>query len=412
LSESFREKFEFISVCTPYDEKAVNLLEEFNFDAVKIAATSFMDWPLLERIVTTNFPIIASTAEATLDEIDNVVSFYKHRTKNFCLMHGVIDSSKNRELNQIDLFKTRYIDIGIGYSDQDSFKNIDSIKIAVAKGAKIFEKQIELECDNFALDKKRIHKLLQSIKDTLILCGVINERANISRKVNGSFVTARGLYALKDIKKGEKLQLANTYFSFLNHKDQLFAREMSKYREFVAKYDIGVNMPIMSKDVTSRYLREPVELIVKATKKLLDDCQIYLPHYVDMEISSHYGLDKFQEWGAVLIKVVNREYCKMLLVLFPNQNYPNHCHKQKEESLHILHGDVTINIEGKDKELNAGDLITIERGVYHSFKTKGGVIIEEVSTTYFKGDSYYEDDSIYSNPNRKVELSYWLQDKY
>ena len=83
------KKHHFISICTPFDEKSVDKIEELDFDIIKIASCSFTDWPLLERIVKTSKPIIASTAGTELIDIDNVVNFLQNRNKNFALMHCV-----------------------------------------------------------------------------------------------------------------------------------------------------------------------------------------------------------------------------------------------------------------------------------------------------------------------------------
>src|ERR1700690_1512201 len=79
----------FISMCTPFDEPSVDLIEEMGFEVIKVASCSFTDWPLLERIVETDKPLIASTSGATLEEIDKVVSFLQHRGKRFAIMHCV-----------------------------------------------------------------------------------------------------------------------------------------------------------------------------------------------------------------------------------------------------------------------------------------------------------------------------------
>jgi N-acetylneuraminate synthase len=65
----------FLSICTPFDEKSVDLIDQQKFNIIKIASCSFTDWPLLERVVRSDKPIIASTAGASLEEIDKVVSF-------------------------------------------------------------------------------------------------------------------------------------------------------------------------------------------------------------------------------------------------------------------------------------------------------------------------------------------------
>jgi N-acetylneuraminate synthase len=97
----------------------------------------------------------------------------------------------------------------------------------------------------------------------------------------------------------------------------------------------------------------------------------------------------------------------MLAVMFPGQAYPRHYHIHKDESFHILYGDLTVEIAGKEHALRKGDLISINRGISHSFHTQQGVIIEEIATTYLQGDSVYEDEIIAKNPNRKIFLTCW-----
>ena len=135
--------------------------------------------------------------------------------------------------------------------------------------------------------------------------------------------------------------------------------------------------------------------------------RIALPPYVDLEISHHYGLERFKESGAVLIHIINRAYSKMLVVMFPGQSYPRHHHIQKDESYHLLHGDLTVEINGEVTQLKEGDVLSINHGSPHSFKTVSGAIIEEVATTYVKGDSIYHDAVINENPNRKIYLTFW-----
>ena len=133
----------FISICTPFDECSVDLIEKQNYDIIKIASCSFNDWPILEKIATKNLPVIASTAGVSLEDIDKVVQFFTHREKKISLMHCVAEyptKIENLQLNQIDLLKKKYPDMTIGYSTHENPDNYESIKLAIAKGAKIFEK--------------------------------------------------------------------------------------------------------------------------------------------------------------------------------------------------------------------------------------------------------------------------------
>src|SRR5262249_32607712 len=99
-------QYGFLGICTPFDEASVGKGEELGFDVLKIASCSFGDWPLMERIAASKLPIIASTAGASLQDMDNVVSFFKHRSRPTALMHCVAaypTETAALQLNQIDL---------------------------------------------------------------------------------------------------------------------------------------------------------------------------------------------------------------------------------------------------------------------------------------------------------------------
>jgi len=162
------------------------------------------------------------------------------------------------------------------------------------------------------------------------------------------------------------------------------------------------------KDVDATHLREKVLAIVHASKKLLKEGNIVVPGRSELEISHHYGLDKFDTFGLVMITVVNREYCKKLLVMLPGQTHPEQFHKVKEETFVMLHGEMELKLDGVVSTAKAGDVITVERGVRHEFFTRTGVVFEEISSTHHATDSYYTDDSISANKQRKTHLSYWI----
>jgi quercetin dioxygenase-like cupin family protein len=141
---------------------------------------------------------------------------------------------------------------------------------------------------------------------------------------------------------------------------------------------------------------------------MLKQAKIIIPNGVDCSISAHYGLDKFNEYGVVIIDVLNREYCKKLLIMQAAQKHPSHTHKQKEETFHVLYGDLTVHLDGVIHSLKEGELLTVERGQNHSFETQSGVIFEEISTTHYKNDSFYDDESITNFHDRKIEYKLYL----
>jgi sialic acid synthase SpsE/quercetin dioxygenase-like cupin family protein len=395
------KKFDFISICTPFDEKSVDLIEKHDFDIIKIGSSSFTDWPLLERIAKTEKPIISSTAGASLEEIDMVVSFWEPTSK------------ENLELNQIDFLRERYPDVPIGYSTHEEPDNVNAIKIAIGKGATVFERHVGLKTDKYSLNDysstpEQINKWLLAAREAFIVCGVSNKRREISEKEKSDLRgLKRGVFAKRHIEKGEKIDLTNTFFAIPDIENQILANDFSKYMEFAANNEIETNKPVMFQDVDAKNLREKVLQIVKSVRQILIDSKISLPNKIEFELSHHYGIENFEQWGAVIISCINREYCKKLIIMLPGQKHPIHYHKKKEETFHVLYGDVTINLKGIEEEHKPGDIIVVERGVKHSFRSNNGAVFEEVSTTHYKNDSYYDDARILKNKNRKTEMTFW-----
>ncbi|MBI5191905.1 MAG: N-acetylneuraminate synthase family protein [Nitrospirae bacterium] len=406
----------FISICTPFDEIAVDLIEKHNFDIIKIASCSFTDWPLLEKIAKTDKPIIASTAGASIEDIDKVVSFFEHRDKQFCIMHCVGEyptGRNNLQLNQIDLLKNRYANIQIGYSTHESPDNLDAIKIAIAKGARVFERHVGLKTEKYAINgysstPEQISAWLDVAQEAYEMCGVAGERLEGSEKERTDLRgLQRGVFAKHGIKKGERIVIENSFLAIPNIEMQITANDMSKYTEFIANKDIEINQPVMRTDVTITNLRGRVLQIVNKISHLLMESKVVLPDKLEMEISHHYGIDMFDEWGAVIINCINREYCKKLIILLPGQKHPIHHHKMKEETFHVLYGDLAVNLDGEERNCKAGEMVIVEREMKHSFSSALGAIFEEISTTHYKDDSFYNDSNVLNNKNRKTFLTFW-----
>ena len=411
------KKLGFIAVCTPFDENSVDLILEHDFEILKIASCSFTDWPLLERVIQTDLPIIASTAGASLEDIDKVVSFFEHRNKEFTLMHCVAEyptGAEDLQLNQLDILKNRYPHVTIGYSTHEDPNNNDVVKLAIAKGARVLEKHVGVGTDKVKLNKssadpEMAKKWLASAAQAFDMCGVISQRAKPTEKATASLMSLRrGVFAKKKIKKGERIEAKDIFLAIPTSDGHVTGNDMSKYTIFTATKDIPEKGPVLFKDVEKVEIREKVYDIMGRIKDLLHESRIFIPNQLDFEISHHYGMERFDEVGATIITYVNREYCRKLIVMLPDQNHPEQYHKKKEETFIILYGDVKIILDGVEKECKAGDIVTVERGVKHIFRSKNGAVIEEVSSTHHKDDSYYTDPEIAKNTNRKTLLTYWV----
>lgn len=407
----------FLAMATPFDESSVDVIEDQRLDIIKIASCSFGDWPLLERVVTTDRPIIASTAGAALEDIDRVVSFFAHREKDFAILHCVGEyptADDKLHISQIDFLKARYPGVRIGFSTHENPANTDIVKMAMAKGAQIFEKHVGVPTDKYPLNAysaspEQIRAWLEAARYAMMVCGVGNTRLPPNPAESASLRSLRrGAFVHRDIQPGEVLRKEDVYFAFPPEDGQLTANDWSKYATFVAKSPIIKDAALSGANTKHDDVRAKAWDAAQQVKALLEESRITVPGNVGMELSHHYGIDRFNEVGLTLITVVNRGYCKKLLVSLPGQFHPEQFHNQKEETFHVLYGEVDITLNGVTNTYRPGAVINIEPGVRHAFVSSTGAVIEEISSTHFVNDSFYTDESIQNNKLRKTFLNYWM----
>jgi len=407
----------FLSMCTPWDENSVDKIVEHGFDFMKIPSCYVSDWPLLERIAQYDLPIVASTAGEPLEEVDRVVSFFKHREKSISIMHCVGEypaPDDHLHLGQIALLKKRYPEVEVGYSTHERPDNFDAVKIAIALGATMFEKHVGVPTEKYALNAysaapDQVRNWLKSASETFTMMGSLEKRYPAPPGEQAALRDlARGAFVKQAVRAGEVVQHGNVFFAMPNVQDQLVAQDFSKYSEYVAKSDIPADGAVMRENVNARNTRELVYKIVSDVKNLIKKRKVQVPGQCDLEISHHYGLEKFRESGLTAITVVNREYCKRLMVVLPGQKHPEQWHNHKDETYHILYGEIRLTLDRETRAHGPNSVVIIPRGVRHEFSTLVGAVIEEISSSYNPDDSYYSDGKIMSNPSRRTYVTNWM----
>jgi len=411
------ERQGFISMCTPFDEPSVEAMSRMNFQVFKVASCSFGDWPLMEAFGRVEKPIILSTACADEKMLDAVVSFFRNRNKPFSIMHCVSAyPTKGGELavGQIRYLKDRYPDVPVGFSTHEHPDNHTSIFMAVGAGAEIFEKHVGIPTDKYKINDysctpEQIGRWLAAAREAYEMYGTSNGRMDFTESaVKGIGAFTRGAFAKKALKDGDTFSAKDVFLAIPNVDNQVMAFDLSKYASFTAKRDIAANAPIPLDGITVRNSREKVGEITKVVADMLSRAGIILPNGVGCSISAHYGLERFNEYGAVIIDVLNREYCKKIIVMQPKQKHPTHKHLKKEETFHVLSGDLRVELDGVEHNLSTGALLTVGREMRHAFETVDGVIFEEISTTHYKDDSIYDDQAIMGFNDRKIEYRLFI----
>ena len=407
----------FLAMATPFDNASIATIVEQKLDILKIASCSFTDWPLLEEAVAANLPVIASTAGAELSDIDKVVSFLAHRNKDFAIMHCVGEyptADEKLHINQINLLQQRYPGVRIGFSTHEDPSNTDIVKMAVAKGATIFEKHVGVETEKYALNAYSANPLqiqawLEAARYAFTVCGVGDQRLPENTAEKASLRSLRrGVFLKHDVKVGVTITPDDVYFAFPPEDGQFTANDWSKYAQFTSSSNISKDAALTPTNAKRMDTRDTIWKIAQKVSNLIKESKITVPGGIDLEISHHYGLDKFDQVGLTMFTVVNRGYCKKLLVSLPGQQHPEQYHNKKEETFHVLHGEVHISLNGEKRVCFPGEVINVEPGVRHAFVSPTGSVIEEISSTHYKDDSYYTDESIMKNKMRKTHLTYWL----
>jgi mannose-6-phosphate isomerase-like protein (cupin superfamily) len=173
----------------------------------------------------------------------------------------------------------------------------------------------------------------------------------------------RGVFAGKDIPKGNQIERNDVFFAMPLHQGQMRSGE---WREgLIADKDYPVNGAI-GEDVTTQTVTEEELIygIILQVKGMLNNARIFIGEDASVELSHHhYGLARFREFGAVIITCISRAYCKKLVIQLPRQKHPYHYHAKKEETFQLLQGDLEVELNGQPYRLEPGDMFLSNRKI-------------------------------------------------
>lgn len=405
-----------LTMCTPFDEESVDVIENMDLDIIKVASCSADDRPLLERVAQSRKPVVVSTAGLRIAEIDWLVNFLEAEKVDFALMHCVSiypTPDELLQLNQISAMVNRYRSVPIGWSTHEDPNNVDAVKIALALGARLFERHVGIGNDRYTLNgysstPAQIETWLASHAKAKTMLGAPDRPPSSPEERRTLLELKRGVFLKQATTKGQVLTRDDVFFAMPVSDGQLIS---GSWREgLVADKDYpalaplpgGLSLPTVSDD-------QLIYQIMLQVRGMLNQANVHINADASIEISHHYGLKRFREYGAVIITCINREYAKKLVVQLPRQQHPYHFHKRKEETFQLIDGDLEIVKNGFHLSLTPGDTFLVEPESWHKFHTLTGAIIEEISTTHYNNDSFYEDPAIarLERSKRKTNVDNW-----
>jgi sialic acid synthase SpsE/mannose-6-phosphate isomerase-like protein (cupin superfamily) len=407
--ETFRKMVEYakskslLTMATPFDNESLPWIDELDIDIVKIASCSCDDWPLLNEVKKINRRIIISTAGMDFEDLDKVYDLFKNVNRDFSFMHCIGEYPtpiENSNLKRIKSMFERYKGINIGISTHESPTQKSIVPYAVAMGCKIIEKHVGVETEEISLNAYSCTASdMQKVIDEVAFVKITTEGESSLEK--GSLRgLKRGVYLRRNLDEGQIIREQDLYYAMPLQEGQASTAEI---RQVVGSRVQAASIKDSAVKLSECFTNNQIDImnsIKKQTIDTLEKSKIAIDVNEEIEISAHYGLENFSKTGCVIINKVNRAYCKKLLVVQKNQAHPTHHHVKKEETFELLSGDCTLVLNKRNVKLALGKPVLIPRGVDHSFSSEGGCIIEEISTTHFKGDSVYEDPDIF-----KLKLS-------
>ena len=416
----------FTLICTPFDEVSVGNVIKDKFDYLKIASCSATDWPLLEAIEkkVKKGRIICSLGGADEDEISTILSFFATRKMNVQFLYCVAkypSSPSEQNLEYFNHLRNFYGEKIAGISLHENPNEYLSGAIGYSMGARIFEKHIGLPTksiknNKYSVNLRQMERWLKYLNMAIEQVGTIsNRKLNLSHEKKQLQNFQRGVYLKTKINKksNNRITSDNVNFQFPKSKGQLSANQFSMFSDFSTKKDLYGDDQVLIKNLNIQNSRGKIIEIRNKIRDLAARANIIIPKSSRIEVSHHYGLEKFYQYGLSMIEIVNLSYCKKYLFLLKNQNHPPQYHKKKNETFLILFGTVELVITHNKKEkriiMKPGHIFTIEPLMIHKFKatSQNGAVIEEISTESIRSDSYYLDKAITKNKNRKSMVSFY-----
>lgn len=406
-----------LTMSTPFDEESVDVICEMGIDIIKIASCSADDRPLLQKVARVNKPVIISTAGLRTDDVDWLVNFMESERVNFALMHCVAlypTPDDKLQLDQIRQFKGRYRGVEIGWSTHEDPGNLSALQIAYALGARMFERHVGAKTDKYSLNAysstpEQVEHWLGAYNNARAMCGASERVPAPEAERKTLHELKRGTFAGRAIKSGETLQSGDVFFAMPCADN---AMTSGAFRPgMLADRDYEKNEAFSSEMLPQKTSDDDkVYQIMLQVRGLLNMAGIYINGSATIEISHHFGLHRFREFGAVLITCIDRDYAKKLVIQLPRQKHPYHYHKRKEETFQLLSGDLEIVKDGNRHVLYPGDTLLVKPGEWHKFHTLEGCVFEEVSSTSYNDDSFYDDPSVanMARDDRKTKVDHWL----
>ena len=255
----------FTATATPFDERSVDLCVELGIPIIKLASSDLNDWVLIEKIAKTKKPVVVSTGGSSLKDVDDIVTFFANRNIPLGINHCVSlypTEDSELELNQIDFLCDRYPENTIGFSTHEYSNWSNSMLIAYAKGARMFERHIDIQTEGVKVSPycslpHQVDEWFRAFHKAKEMCGAPGTQKRIPPKKEVEYLDAlvRGVYAKANLPEGHCLMDDDVYLAIPLQKGQLSCRELMRGEMLLKR--VQKDAPIKIDDIESPYSQIP-----------------------------------------------------------------------------------------------------------------------------------------------------------
>ncbi|MBD5551414.1 MAG: pseudaminic acid synthase [Lachnospiraceae bacterium] len=207
------EKYGLDFLSTPFDNTAVDFLDDLGTEAYKIASFELVDIPLIEYAASKGKPMIISTGMGNIEEIWNAIDACRRaRNEQIVLLKCCSEYPapwEDMHLANIPDMKERF-KVPVGLSDH-SAGSLGAV-VGVALGACVVEKHVMLagtaSADSaFSMTMEEYASMIQDVKNAKIAASGPDYTLTEGEKKQTAF--RRSIFAVKDIAPGEVFTMNN-----------------------------------------------------------------------------------------------------------------------------------------------------------------------------------------------------------
>lgn len=245
-AELFRYAREEGILCfsAPFDDEAVDMLDELGAPGFKIASADLTDHPLLEKVAAKNKPIILSTGLASIAEIGEALEVLRNKAnEQVVLLHCTLQypcDAENANLRMMLHMKAAFPGVPVGLSDHTL--GIAVPQAAVALGAVAIEKHYTLDKTlpgspdhHLSVDPRDLKQMVEGIRTIEKAMGRY-EKGPVEAESDAYKYARRSIVSARDIPRGA--QITRELLTFKRPGTGIYPRHVDLVVGRTAKVDI------------------------------------------------------------------------------------------------------------------------------------------------------------------------------